>query len=338
VQDPSAALRSQKVPGPPPGQYAHIGRFGDVLSDKDANIEVRLDHCDRQATASSSCDVSVMNLGKPIVLSPATGGFAIFDDKGQGVGVRETKCCGGRNFGTYLAGNVTHVHFTYDGLDPDVMSLARVSIKFFFTGSGRYTEYEFRDVPLGQVAKAAFTPTPLAPATSVVEEQGWRFSVVRCSPLAVATDHDGQGVQCFFKLENLKADRGVDLHGPSFVDSEGRTYDASWYYGPYSFGFIGDSATYARTSAVPYLNPNVLGYGLAAEEGGKSGPEPDIKYGEPRYLWATFAGVPKDVKHIVQLDLGIAWGPNTFLQGTFRDIDLTPMPHTAAPAAARKKK
>jgi hypothetical protein len=338
VQDPSAALRSQKVPGPPPGQYAHIGRFGDVLSDKDANIEVRLDHCDRQATASSSCDVSVMNLGKPIVLSPAIGGFAIFDSKGQGIGLRESKCCGGRNFGTYLAGNVTHAHYTYDGLDPDVKSLARVSIKFFFTGSGRYTEYEFRDVPLGQVAKAAFTPTPLAPATSVVEEQGWRFSVVRCSPLAVATDHDGQGVQCFFKLENLKADRGVDLHGPSFVDSEGRTYDASWYYGPYSFGFIGDSATYARTSAVPYLNRDVLGYGLAAEEGGKSGREPDIKYGEPRYLWATFAGVPKDVKHIVQLDLGIAWGPNTFLQGTFRDIDLTPMPHVAAPAAARKTK
>jgi hypothetical protein len=337
VQDPSTALRSQKVPGPTPGQYAHIGRFGDVLSDKDANIEVRLDHCDRQATASSSCDVSVMNLGKPIALSPAIGGFAIFDDKGQGVGLRETKCCGGRNFGTYLAGNVTHAHFTYDGLDPDITSLARVSIKFFFTGSGRYTEYEFRDVPLGQVAKAAFTPTPLAPATSVVEEQGWRFSVVRCSPLAVATDHDGQGVQCFFKLENLKADRGVDLHSPSFVDSEGRTYDASWYYGSYSFGFIGDSATYARTSAVPYLNPNVLGYGLAADGVGKSGPEPDIKYGEPRYLWATFAGVPKDVKHIVQLDLGIAWGPNTFLQGTFRDIDLTPMPHVAAPAAAPRK-
>jgi hypothetical protein len=338
VPDRTAALRSQKVPGPPPGQYAHIGRFGEVLYDKDANIEVRLDHCDRQATASSSCDVSVMNLGKPIVLGPAIGGFAIFDDKGQGVGVRETKCCGGRNFGTYLAGNVTHAHYTYDGLDPDVKSLARVSIKFFFTGSGRYTEYEFRDVPLGQVTQTAFTPTPLAPATSVVEEQGWRFSVVRCSPLAVATDHDGQGVQCFFKLENLKADRGVDLHGPRFVDSEGRTYDASWYYGSTSFGFIGDAATYARTSAVPYLNPNVLGYGLAAEEGGKSGPEPDIKYGEPRYLWATFAGVPKDVKHIVQLDLGIAWGPNTFLQGTFRDIDLTPMPHAAPPVAARKTK
>jgi hypothetical protein len=47
--------------------------------------------------------------------------------------------------------------------------------------------------------------------------------------------------------------------------------------------------------------------------------------------------VPKDVKHIVQLDLGIAWGPNTFLQGTFRDIDLTPMPHTAAPAAAPRR-
>jgi hypothetical protein len=99
-----------------------------------------------------------MNLGKPIVLSPAIGGFAIFDDKGQGVGVRETKCCGGRNFGTYLAGNVTHAHFTYDGLDPDVKSLARVSIKFFFTGSGRYTEYEFRDVPLGRLPRQRSRP------------------------------------------------------------------------------------------------------------------------------------------------------------------------------------
>jgi hypothetical protein len=48
--------------------------------------------------------------------------------------------------------------------------------------------------------------------------------------------------------------------------------------------------------------------------------------------------VPKDVKHIVQLDLGIAWGPNTWLQGTFRDIDLTPMPHPTPATAVRKIK
>ncbi len=163
--------------------------------------------------------------------------------------------------GTYLAGVVTHAHYSYDGLDPDVKSLARVSIKFFLTGSGRYSEFEFRDVPLGQVAQATFTPTPLDPATSVVEEQGWRFSLVRCSPIAVEKDHDGQGVQCFFKLENLKADRGVDLHGPSFVDPEGRTFDSSWYYGPYTVGYLGNAVTYAHTAAVPYLNPNPV-YGL----------------------------------------------------------------------------
>jgi hypothetical protein len=234
--------------------------------------------------------------------------------------------------GTYLAGVVTHAHYSYDGLDPDVKSLARVSIKFFFTGSGRYSEFEFRDVPLGQVAQATFTPTPLDPATSVVEEQGWQFSLVRCSPIAVEKDHDGQGVQCFFKLENLKADRGVDLHGPSFVDPEGRTFDSSWYYGPYTVGYLGNAVTYAHTAAVPYLNPNPV-YGLNQKL-----PPPGIKFGEPLYIWAVFAGVPKDVKHIVQLDYGVSWGPNTWLQGTFRNINLTPMPHVAPSAAASKAK
>jgi hypothetical protein len=188
-------------------------------------------------------------------------------------------------------------------------------------------------VPLSQVAQQAFTPTPLAPATSVVEEQGWRFSLARCSPLLVAQDHDNEGVQCFIKVENLKADRGLELHGPQFVDPEGRTFDSSWYFGTPTVGFIGDSATYAHTAAVPYLVADVR-YGLADKVSG----QPDIKYGEPCYIFAVFAGVPRDVKHIVQLDYGFSWGPNTWVQGTFRDIDLTPMPHVATAAAAKKTK
>jgi hypothetical protein len=114
-QDSTAAYASQPVPGPKPGQYAHIGPFGSVLYDKGTNIEVRLDHCDRQATASSSSDVTVMNRGKPVVLGPAIGGFAIIDDKGQGIGLQESKCCGGRNFGTYLAGVETQAHYKTTG-------------------------------------------------------------------------------------------------------------------------------------------------------------------------------------------------------------------------------
>jgi hypothetical protein len=336
-QDASAAYAKQPVPGPKPGENVHIGPFGSVLYDKDANIEVRLDHCDRQATASSTCDVSVMNRGKPIVLSPAIGGFAIFDSKGQGIGLQDgqAKCCGDRNFGTYLPGVVTHAHYKYDGLDPDVQSLARVSVKFFFTGSGRSSEFEFRNVPLGQVAQKEFTPTPLEPPVKVVEDGGWRMSFERCSPFTRPKAPDYEVVECFFKIENLKADRGIDLQRTNFVDPEGRTFDPNWNpdanpnaFDSPSIGFIGDAATYARTSTVPLQGP-VLDHKIYNQ--------PPIKYGEPRYVFAVYSVVPKDVKHIVQLDYSFSWGPNTWFQGTFRDIDITPMPHAAVPAAAAKK-
>jgi len=337
-QDSTAYYAKQPVPGPKPGEFSHIGPFGSILYDKDANIEVRLDRCDRQATASSTCDVTVMNRGKPITLSPAIGGFAIFDSKGQGIGLQggQAKCCGDRNFGMFLPGVATHAHFKYDGLDPDVKSLARVSVKFFFTGSGRYSEFEFRDVPLGQVAQKEFTPTLLEPPAKVVEDGGWRMSFERCSPYTRPKAPDFQVVECFFKIENLKADRGIDLQRTNFVDPEGRTFDPNWNpdanpnaFDSPSIGFIGDEATYARTSTVPLQGP-VLDHKIYNQ--------PPIKYGEPRYVFAVYSVVPKDVKHIVQLDYSFSWGPNTWFQGTFRDLDLTPMPHVAAAAAAKKTK
>ncbi len=337
-QDRSAYYAKQPVPGPKPGDNVHIGPFGSVLYDKANNIEVRLDHCDRQATASSSCDVSVMNRGKTVQLSPSIGGFAIFDSKGQGIPLQDgqAKCCGDRNFGFFLPGLVTRAHYKYAGLDPDVTSLARVSIKFYFTGSGNNIEFEFRNVPLGQVANKEFTPTPLEPPAKVVEDGGWRMSFLRCSPLTSPKAPDYQVVECFFKIENLKADRGIDLQRTSFVDPEGRTFDPNWNpdanhnaFDSPSVGFIGDAATYARTSSVPLQGP-VLDHKIYNQ--------PPIKYGEPRYVFAVYSVVPKDVKNIVELDFAFSWGPNTWFQGIFRDIDLTPMPHMATAAAAKKTK
>jgi hypothetical protein len=338
--DPSAAYRNAAVAGPNPGQYTFIGPFGSVLYGKFLHIEARLDGCARQGTATSTCDFSIWDRNPIQAIGMGIGGFALVDGKGQVVDLsgEGAKCCDGRNQSTIVPGVVSHAHYTYGGLDPDVTSLARVSIKIYQAGSGGNDDFEFRNVPLGTPAPnpQAFTPTDVMPRKLVAEDNGLRVTVERCSPTVRKNDPDYNVIECFFKVENLKADRGiVPWPGSFFVDDHGRTHDSIWY--PFGagnraittdpFGTVGDAAAYARMSAVPEADPAVPGYGLDA----KTYNQPPIKYGEPRYMFGVFATVPKDVKHIVHLEYNFR-EPGAFnnFSVSFDDVDLTPMPPVKA--------
>jgi hypothetical protein len=346
-QDPSAAYRNAKVAGPRPGDNTFIGPFGSVLYGKYLHIEVRLDGCARQGTATATCDFSIWDRNPLEMIDMRIGAFALIDNKGQGIGLTGdgAKCCEGRNQSMIVPGVVSHAHYTYSGLDPDVTSIARVSIKVGEAGSGGNDDFEFRDVPLGQAATQVqeFTPTPKLPQKLVADDNGWRFTVLRCSPLARKSDPDFNVVECFIKIENLKADRDIKPWTSNFfVDDLGRTHDSVWF--PYgaangranvtpSTGTIGDEATYARTGPIPEFAD--FRYGLDT----KIYPaQPDVKYGEPRIVFAAYSVIPKDVKHIAHLEYSFRQDSEfRNFSVSFDDIDLTPMPATkAAPPAVKK--
>jgi hypothetical protein len=181
-------LRRHLPEFPETGDNTFIGPFGSVLYGKYLHIEVRLDGCARQGTATATCDFSIWDRNPLEMIDMRIGAFALIDNKGQGIGLTGdgAKCCEGRNQSMIVPGVVSHAHYTYSGLDPDVTSIARVSIKVGEAGSGGNDDFEFRDVPLGQAAAQVqeFTPTPKLPQKLVADDNGWRFTVLRCSPLA----------------------------------------------------------------------------------------------------------------------------------------------------------
>jgi hypothetical protein len=343
--DHSAQYRAVPVAGPKPPTDALIGPAGVVLTSPRLKYEVRLDHCDRQGTSASSCDFTYLNAGEEREIRVGTGAFVVVDSKGQTIEMRKQFLPG------LLAvpGLPGHVHFDYAGLDPDVTSLARVNIKIYEPPWNSWAEFEFRNVPLNTppAPLQAFTPVPLPSPVAMLDQEGWRITVVRCSPLRRNVDPDTQAIECFLKVENEKADRSISLNRGILVDEDGRGYLTSWYSSQNAsiggssdsgVGFLGTATVYGRVSAVPTKNTPFNGTQLVTEVD-SLGPT-TAKYGEPHYAFAVFSKVPPDVKRIAQIVCTFESEPPGYLphrmEFQFNDIPMTPMPKVAAgPATPR---
>jgi hypothetical protein len=346
--DRSAQYRAMAVAGPKPAADTVIGPAGAVLSSRNLKYQVRLDHCDRKGTASSSCDFTYLNFGDERQIGVGTGAFVAVDSKGQTIGIKKQLLAGITGRAVAVPGLPGHVHFDYDGLDPDVTSLARVDIKVYGDPANTWAEYEFRNVPLNMppAQVEAFTPVPRPAADAVLDQEGWRISVVRCSPLRRNIDPDTQVVECFLKVENEKADRTIGLVRGNFLDEDGRIYFNSWYSSQNAstggsadsgVGFLGTDAVYNRISAVPTKNTPFNGIKLVTEVD-SLGPTP-VKYGQPHYAFAVFSKVPSDVNRIAQLDCTFESEPLGYpahlMDFQFNEIPITPMPKTGPGPAAK---
>jgi hypothetical protein len=342
--DRSAQYRAMPVAGPKSAPDALIGPAGAVLSSPRVKYEVRLDHCDRKATASTSCDFTYLNFGEEKEIRVGTGAFVAVDSKGQTIGMKKQLLAGGTTRSVAVPGLPGHVHFDYDGLDPDVTSLARVNLKIYEPPWNSWAEFEFRNVPLNAppAQLAAFTSVPRPAANTTEEHEGWRISVVRCSTTTRSIDPDTQVIECFFKVENEKADRTLNLGEALFVDEDGREHFSTWFpsgskmgaNATSGLGYIGTEARYSRTALVPTKNTPVNGVQLVTEVDGTI--YPTIKNGEPRYAYAIFSGIPKEIKRIPHLRYTFNFSPpgnaNHFIDFYFNEIAITPMPQTAAKA------
>lgn len=271
--------------------------------------------------------------------------FVAVDSRGQVIGMRKQLLAGGTAKSVAVPGLPGHVHFDDDGLDPDVTSLARVDIKVYEPPWNSWAEYEFRNVPLNTPPSPleAFTPVPRPAPNTTVEQEGWRISVARCSPTVRSIDPDTQVIECFLKVENEKADRTLGFGERMFVDEDGREHFSIWFpsgskmgaNATNGLGYIGTEARYSRTTSVPTKNTPVNGVQLETEVDGTI--YPTIKYGEPRYAYAVFSGIPMDINRIAQLKYTFNFAPpgafNHYMDFLFNDIPITPMPKvTSAPA------
>jgi hypothetical protein len=338
--DRSAQYRAMAVAGPKSAPDAVIGPAGAALFSRALKYQVRLDHCDRKATASSSCDFTYLNSGDEREIRVGTGAFVAVDSKGQTIAMTKQSLAGITGVGALaVPGLPGHVHFDYPGLDPDVTSLARVNIKIYEPPWNRWAEFEFRNVPLNAppAPLEAFTPVPRPAPAAVVDQEGWRISVVRCSPLRRNIDPETQVVECFLKVENQKADRSIGLMRGTVVDEEGRVYFNSWYSSQNAsvggspdrgVGFLGTEAVYSRVSAVPTKSTPFNGIILVTEVD-SLGPT-TVKYGEPHYAFAVFSKVPTDVTRIPQMVCTFESEPPGYpahlMEFQFNDVPITPMP------------
>lgn len=322
-QMPVASAAKLLGPAFEPGTI--VGEAGDTLH---ANkFDVRLVGCARQGTASTTCDFVVVNTGDDRSVGIGPGHlFGLVDSKGQVVAFTSREYAGGsRNWSNTLSGLPTKGHFIYNGLDPDVTSLARVEVQLNTLNPNSSAQFEWRNVPLGGDTIAVAT-TPKVPNDLVYTEDGWRFTVMRCSPMPRDGDPAHKVVECFFKLENLKGDRDIVFDGASLTDPEGRQVDTSWYkaINNASNGFIGDANDYARTVTVPEMNS-------AHWLQDKTYNAPKISAAVPRYIFAVFSDVDARVDHFVQLRYNIRTSHTDAagygrITAIFRNIPLTPMP------------
>jgi hypothetical protein len=352
--DHSAQYRAMPVAGPRPAPDALIAPAGAVLVSRNLKYEVRLDHCDRKGTSASSCDFTYLNAGEEREIRVGTGAFVAVDSKGQTIELRKQFLAGATGVGPVVGalavpGLPGHVHFDYAGLDPDVTSLARVNLKIYEPPWNSWAEFEFRNVPLNTppAPLEAFTPVPRPAPDAVLDQEGWKITVVRCSPLRRTIDPDTQAIECFLKVENEKADRSIALNRGTLVDEDGRVYFNSWYSSQNAsiggspdrgVGFLGTEAVYSRLSAVPTRSTPYNGIILVTEVDSLA--PTTVKYGEPHYAFAVFSKLPTDVKRIAQMVCTFESEPPGYathsIQFQFNDIPITPMPKAAAGPAAQK--
>lgn len=333
AQQPAAA--STPLPGPPPEEGTQIGGPGTVLQ---ANgLEVRLAGCARHEGASTTCDFVVTNHADDRELD-AGSEFGIVDSKGQTLDMRSTNFAGTSGRATTVSGIATKLQFTYGGSDPDVTSIVRLPLSLRDMDHGTTTFFEWRNVPL-QGANVAQAEPSAAPDPMVQVVDGWRLTVMRCTefPRTDSGKNKLKVVQCFVRVENLKADRdmivdnaiGVDQNGQQIgncaVDSLlGCAFDAST-------GWIGDETDYSHAPKVPLdENHHLIDKHYMAVGG------PTVALGKPQYIYAVFAGVDLQVTRLALLKWNLREGGQgggfARFEVSWHGIPLTPVPQLSAKA------
>lgn len=325
-----------KLAGPPPDPGTQIGDPNAVF--RALNYEVALIGCARQGTAATTCDFTVKNLGedREIGIGPRNG-FGVVDSKGQLVGHNKTIFAGGsRNWTLTISGITAKARLVYNGVDPDIASLARVPLNMGTApgaSGGGSASFEWRNVPLGG-APAAAPSIVSANDPTVSEAEGWRFTLQRCTP--APRDAQNMLVECFIKVENLKGDRDLILDGAVMIDMEGRQVGNRWYKQDSlsrGVGFIGDAAAYAKSPLVRTVEYDKLQYVF---------PEPVISNATPFYAYAVFSDADPSVKKLAALRYsmrtkGTGGGLYGQITASWKNIELTPPPKAPPLAPAPRK-
>lgn len=270
------------------------------------------------------------------------------------------------------------VRMTAAGVDPDVNSLFRVplSIRLF---PASMTFFEWRNVSLtGTPATPAAAPAPATaaggPAGLVADVDGYRFTALRCNALPASTpklndtiyaggmdfignvhlDPTHPLIECFFRVENSRANREILLDGVTFIGNDGNTYDGhSSYVKPLiRLGWLGEEEDYRKSATIPYHRSNndkMISYSVAPPDGNPwtfrdkyfmNGPT--LAAGTPEYFWAVFVGPPASVNEAAQIRLSMrtsrANGAAGYSQisAVFRGIPIVPFSKSALTAIAAK--
>jgi hypothetical protein len=338
-----AAAVSPTPPALPGPRMDPSTKFGepDAVFDQ-IEFEVKLKGCAKQTTASVTCDFTVTNKGPDRVVG-VNSGFGVVDEKGQVVPPTAFEFAGGsRNWTQTVSGVTAKAHATYNGVDPDVNVLARVPFQLA-TGPGDANEphgaftVEFHNVRLGGGSAPAKMQTAALDSGMVSELAGWRFTLAGCYT-AAPRDKDRQVVECYTKIENLKADDGIDLNGGSLTDSEGNEVGANWYKHTVSggadecSGWVGGASDFAH---VHLLQPDHVGCPFPNSmcwDQLVSKPKPNaVQNANPQYVYVVFSDVGAGITKLAQLRVmfnmdnreGPGRGP---VQATFRNVPILKPP------------
>jgi hypothetical protein len=336
------------LPGPRMDPRTKFGEADAVFDQID--FEVKLKGCAKQTTASVTCDFAITNKGPDRTVG-VNGGFGVVDQKGQTIPGTAFEFAGGsRNWTLTVSGVTAKAHATYGGVDPDVNVLARVPIQIA-TAPGDANEphgvlsAEFRNVRLGGGQVPASAPTA-APDGLVSEVAGWRFTLAGC--YTATRDQKRQVLECYTKIENLKADDGIDLGGGSLTDPDGNTVDATWYkhvitgYASECSGWVGSAADFAHAKLLEPDHKNCMSPGSACWDALLTKPRPNaVQNANPQYVYVVFSDLAVGVTKLPQLRVfftmdnreGPGRGP---IQATFRNVPiLKPPPSMLLKPAAR---
>lgn len=340
-------------------------------------FRVRLVGCGKEGGASVTCDFQVTNIGEDgRRVSPGAGhGYGAIDSKGQPIAMRSASLANsGSPWVDAAAGVTMAARITMAGVDPDVNSLFRVpfSLRLF---PASFSYFEWRNVSLNGpgMTSAPVQGAPVQAAASsgaggaTVEVEGYRLTALRCNSIAGTTrklndtvyvggmDYVGNLhldpthplIECFFRIENTRANRNVLLDGAAMIGNDGNTYDgrSKMYAQPLSrLGWIGEEADYQKAKTVPYSKPNneqAVSYAVAPPGAGwgfhvKYGQDgPPLQAGTPEYFWGVFVGPDRNMTAAAQIRLGLrtsrANGGAGYYQiaAVFRDIPIVPLSSAA---------
>lgn len=354
---------------PEPG--VRIGDPSSVLEDQ--GFRVRLVGCSKQGGDSVTCDYRVTNLGEDgrRISLGAGDGYGAVDAKGQTITLRVASLANSASPWVEAANGIAMpARIVLSGVDPDVNGLFRVplSIRVF---PAEMVYFEWRNVSLqgapasAPLSRTASTPPPPPPGTSAttgaeVSVEDYNFSALRCNSLSStipglndsiypsSMDYSGflhldpthPLIECFFRVENLKASREIILDSISLIGNDGNTYDSKsrLYSKPWShLGWIGNEGDYRKSATIPYCTGNgqVCSQAVAPPEkfmtlSTKYPRTPSIKPGAPEYFWAAFVGPDTKVTEASQIRLAMRTSRSNGAAGyhqisaTFRNVPIVP--------------